>query len=239
MKLPSPSGERARERGVVLAVCLCLAACAPTSVAPSIIRLQPPRDRDSEFQLGVRTGPRLTAVIQSESAGSFNPAVGGTLPPELGAAYELDYTRVVWRQLAVHGGVQAEFFGGLPLPALGLAAGVSYRWQAGIFSIAPAIAGRGATSFAVDLVGGKGHILSADLSLTVSAAGSDRARIGLVPFASLQRTFGPDVTNLFFGGLVVVRFETVEVFGGVGRAWLAPSGPAWNVPLVGVRVGGL
>ncbi|GMU63598.1 MAG: hypothetical protein AMXMBFR34_53610 [Myxococcaceae bacterium] len=238
MKLPSPPGERARERGIVLAVCLCLAACAPTSVAPSIIRLQPPRDRDSEFQFGVRTGPRLTAVTQSENAGGFNPAVGGTMPPELGAAYELDYTHVVWRQLAVHGGVQAEFFGGLPLPALGVAAGVSYRWQAGVFSIAPAIAGRGATSFGFDLVGGAGHILSADLSLTLSAAGSDRARVGLVPFASVQHTLGPNVTSVLFGALVVMRFEAVEVFGGVGRAWISPAGPSWNVPLVGVRVGG-
>ncbi|MEW5737376.1 MAG: hypothetical protein AB1938_00535 [Myxococcota bacterium] len=237
MKLPSPRGAR-RERAVAVIAGLLLASCAPTSVAPSIIRLEAPDDRSSEFQFGVRTGPRITAVVESENAGVFNPSIDGTMPPELGAAYGLDYTRVVWKQLAIHGGVQAEFFGGLPLPALGLAAGLSYRWQVGRVSIAPALAARAATSFGFLFIGGSGHLFAADFSLTLSAAGTDRSRVGLAPFASVQHTLGPNVTSILFGGLMIVRFESVEVFGGVGRAWLSPAGPAWNVPLVGVRVGG-
>jgi hypothetical protein len=160
------------------------------------------------------------------------------MPPGLGAAYGLDDTHIVWRGLAVHAAIQAEFFGGLPLPSLGLGAGLSYRFQAGRISVAPAVAGRAATSFGLALIGGSGHLVSADFSLTLSAAGTDRARLGLVPFANVQHALGPDVTSGLVGALVVVRFGVVELFGGIGRAWMAPAGPAWNVPLVGLRVSG-
>jgi hypothetical protein len=240
MKLPSPPGERARERGATLLLALLtgLCSCAPTSVAPTVIRMAAPAATDTEFHFGLRTGPRIPSVVETVNAGAFSPSIDGTLPPELGAVYEFDYTRVLWRQLALHGSVQAEFFGGIPLPSLGVGLGVSYRWQLGRVSIAPALGGRGATSFGINMIGGTGHFLSGDVSLTLSVAGSDRSRIGLVPFASVQQTFGADVTSAFFGGLVAVRYDMVEVFGGVGRAYLFPAGPAWNVPLVGVRVGG-
>jgi len=240
MKLPSPPGERARQRGATLLLALLagLCSCAPTSVAPTVIRLQAPRDTDTEFQFGLRTGPRVTAVVEANSAGAFAPQTDGPVPPNLGLAYELDYTHVLWRGLAVHGSAQAELFGGLPLPSLGAGAGLSYRWQFGAFSFAPAIAGRGASSFGQNMVGGNGSYLSGDASLTFSVAGGDRSRIGFVPFVSLQQMFGTRATTIYFGGLFVMRYQAVELFAGVGRTYLFSAGPAWNVPLVGIRVGG-
>jgi hypothetical protein len=207
-------------------------------VAPTVIRMAAPADTDTEFHFGLRTGPRIPSVVEANAAGTFNPSVGGLVPPELGAVYEFDYTRVVWRQLALHAGAQAEFFGGIPLPSLGLGVAVSYRWQLGPVSVAPALGGRGATSFGLHLIGGTGHFLSGDFSLTLSVAGIDRSRIGLVPFVSLQQTFGANVTSGLVGGLVAVRYDAVEIFAGVARAYLFPAGPGWNVPMVGVRVGG-
>lgn len=219
--------------------CLALttAACAPTSVAPSILRVAPVHGRESEFQFGVRTGPRIPAASQSIAAGAFTPSTDGIRPPEFGAVYELDYAHRVWRRLVLHAGVVAEFFGGLPLPALGLLAGASYRWEVGPVSLAPALAARGATGLGLNAVGGNDHFVAGEFSLTLSAAGDDASRVGLVPFVSVQRTFQAQATSLLFGGVLVMRFSSTEIYGGLGRAWLV-DGPAWNVPLVGFRVGG-
>lgn len=216
---------------------LTATSCAPTSVAPSVLRVAPVHGRESEFQFGVRTGPRIPAAGRSIAAGSFTPSTDGLRPPEFGAVYELDYARRVWRRLVLHGGVAAEFFGGLPLPALAVLAGASYRWEVGPVSIAPALAARGATGLGLELVGGNDHFVAGEFSLTLSAAGDDASRVGLVPFISVQRTFQAQATSLLFGGVLVMRFSSIELYGGLGRAWLI-DGPAWNVPLVGFRVGG-
>jgi len=205
-------------------------------VAPSIIRLAPTHFDESEFQFGVRTGPRISAVNQAQTSGGFDEQKDGSTLPALSVAYELDYTRVVWRRLALHAGVQAECLGGLPMVGLGLSVGVSYRWELGRLSFAPSLAARGATDFGLlTNGGGPASFVSGDAAFTVSAAGGDLSRLGLAPFVSVQQTFQTQgTTSLFFGGLLVVRFRSVELFGGLGRGYI-PGGPAWNVPLVGLR----
>ena len=223
-----------RLAGALLA--LILTACAPTSVAPSIIRLAPTHNDEAEFQFGVRTGPRVSAVTQAQRSGGFDEQKDGSALPALSAAYELDYTRVVWRRLALHAGVQTECMGGLPMLGMGLSVGVSYRWELGRISFAPAMAARGATDFGlITNGGGPASYVSGDATFTLSAAGTDNSRLGLAPFLSVQQTFqAQGTTSLFFGGLLVVRFRAVEFFGGLGRGYIL-GGPAWNVPLVGLR----
>lgn len=221
-----------------MAVVGFFSACAPTSVAPSIIRLAPTHHDDAEFQFGVRTGPRISAVTQAQSTSGFDAQKDGSALPALGFAYELDYTRIVWRRLALHAGVQTECMGGLPMIGLGVSAGVSYRWELGRVSFAPALAARGSTDFGLVTNGGPASFVSGDASFTISAAGIDESRLGLAPFISVQRTFqAQDTTTIFFGGLLVVRYRTVEIFGGLGRSSVS-GGPAWNVPLVGLRFSG-
>jgi hypothetical protein len=207
-------------------------------VAPSIIRLPPTHLDESEFQFGLRTGPRIASVTQARSSGSFDGQSESDVLTASGVAYEFDYTRLVWRRLAIHAGVQTECLGGLPMPGLGLSVGVSYRWQLGRLSIAPAAAARGSTDFGISTIGGgpASHV-SGDAALTLAVGGDDLSRIGLVPFIGVQRTFqARDTTSLLFGGLFAVRFRAVELFVGLGRG-VIPGGPSWNVPLLGVRFG--
>lgn len=217
-----------------------LVGCAPTSVAPSIIRLPPTHLGESEFQFGVRTGPRIASVNQARSSGGFDGHSESDVISATGVGYELDYTRLVWRRLALHAGVQAECLGGLPMLGLGLSVGVSYRWQLGWLSIAPAAAARGSTDFGITTIGGgpASHV-SGDAALTLSVGADDFSRLGLVPFFGVQQTFqAQDTTSFLFGGLLVVRFRSLELFGGLGRSFI-PGGPSWNVPLLGVRVSNL
>jgi hypothetical protein len=236
--LPLPAGERVGERASLAALSLlCLAACAPTSLAPSIIRYEPLDPNEPEHRLGLRTGPRLSSSLARLEAGTLDRDVGTVAPPEVGLALEYQRTQPFTSGLAVHLGVQAEIFYALPLPGLGVMAGLSWRKQLGSASIAPAIAVRGATDFGIATVTVPGSFIGGDVGVSISAAESDTARIGVTPFFSVWQSLrGSMATVLFTGAMVFARFRMVELLAGFGRMYT--GGAAWNVPLFGVRLGG-
>ena len=215
-----------------------LCACAPTSLAPSIIRYEPLDATEPEHRLGLRSGPRLSASIVKQQSGTLDPEVGTLGPPEVGLSLEYQRTQPFAGGFAAHLGVQAEIFYAVPLPGLGLMAGLSYRKQIGNVSIAPALAVHGATDFGIATATVSGSFVGGDFGLSISAAESDVARIGVTPFVSVWQSFqgGTSQTVFFPGAMVFARFRSVELLAGFGRVYT--GGAAWNVPLLGVRAGG-
>ena len=220
------------------ALAALLSGCAPTLLAPSIIRYQPFDAETSDNRLSVRSGPRLATNLNSLAGGSLDTDEGATLPPELGVAMEYQRMFLVGPDgVALHLGAQAELLAILPAPGLGLMAGLSWRGQLGAVSIAPAVAIRGSTNFGLGVITIPGSQLGADACVTLALAEGKTARLGVTPFFSLTRVFGPsNDTAAFTGALLFVRFLSFEVQMGVGRVFSA--GAAWNVPLLGVRMGG-
>lgn len=211
--------------------------CAPTSIAPSIIRYEPLDPDEPEHRLGLRAGPRLASALARRDSGRLDFEVGTPTPPELGVAVEYQRTQPLGRGLAAHLGVQAELFYGLPLPGIGLMAGLSWRKQLGSVSIAPALALRGATDFGIATATVSGSFAGGDVGVSFSLAESDVARLGLTPFFSIWQSFRGTMDTVFFtGGMLFARFRSVELLMGFGR--LYTGNVAWNVPLLGVRAGG-
>jgi hypothetical protein len=155
----------------------------------------------------------------------------------LGVALEFQRTQPLIGGLAAHFGAQAEVLYALPFPGIGLMAGLSYRHQIGSFSIAPAIAARGATDFGIAVATLEGSYVGGDLSVTISAKEGDTARLGITPFLSVNESFRSGVQDfvLFAGGTLFARFQSVELLVGFGRVF--SGGAAWNVPLLGIRAG--
>lgn len=225
----------------VALLALLLAACAPTALAPSIIRYEPVDPAKGEVRFGVRTGPRLGNAITTRASGAFNGEADSFVPPNLGIAYDFAYTLPITRGFAVHFGAQGEVLYTIPLPAFGAMVGVSYRFQLGRVSIAPALGARGATDFMIGTLATRSSIVSGDASLTISGSDGELTRFGLAPFASVQHTFMPtarsEATTIFVGGLFFAHWKEVELFAGAGRV-ITTAGDHWNVPLIGVRGGG-
>ncbi len=216
---------------------LVLGACAPTSLAPSIIRYEPLNAEEPEHRLSIRSGPRLASALTSLSASTLDTEVGTPTPPELGVALEYQRTQPVGQGFALHAGVQAELFYFLPSPGLGLMGGISWRKQFGTVSIAPAIALRGASDFGISTATPSGSFISGDLGLSISAAEGDTARLGVTPFLSVVQSFRATMDTVFFvGAMLFARFRSFELLVGFGRIYT--GGVAWNVPLLGVRAGG-
>lgn len=214
-----------------------LGACAPTSLAPSIIRYEPLDPDEPENRLSMRSGPRLASALTSLAAGTVDTEVGTAAPPELGVALEYQRTQPLGRGFAFHAGVQAELFYFLPSPGIGLMGGISWRKQLGTVSIAPALAFRGATDFGIATSTPSGSFVSADFGLSISAAEGDTARLGITPFLSVVQSFRATMDTVFFvGAMVFARFRSIELLVGFGRVYT--RGAAWNVPLLGVRAGG-
>lgn len=213
---------------------VALSGCAATTLAPGIVRLAPVDPTRGETYLGVRTGPRITTALVSQRLTSD---LGINEPPELGAAFELQFSRPLVEGLSVHFGAQGEVFFGLPAPAVGAMAGVSWFGRAGPLGVAPALSARGATDFGLGVTTAEGSMVGADLSVTVSLPEGDTAQLGLTPFVSVQRNFGAaEATSFLVGGLVSARFLAVELQVGLGRVFAGNQ--AWNVPMLGVRTGG-
>ncbi len=221
-----------------VALTAALGACAPTSLAPSIIRYEPLDPSEPENRLGIRSGPRLAQSLTTSKSGLLDPEVGTPLPPELGVSIEYQRTQALVGALAFHLGAQCELLYALPFPGIGLMAGLSYRHQVGSFSIAPAVAVRGATDFGISVATAAGSYFGGDVSVTLSAAEGATARLGLTPFLSIWESVRSGTTDLvlFPGAMVFVRFQSVELLVGFGRVFT--GGTAWNVPLLGIRAGG-
>lgn len=220
-----------------LALVVVLGACAPTSLAPSIIRYEPLNPDEPENRLGLRAGPRLAEGLTLAKSGQLDPDIGTPVPPQLGVALEFQRTQTLVGNLAAHFGAQCEVLYALPFPGIGLMAGLSYRHQIGTVSIAPAIAVRGATDFGVAVATVEGSYVGGDLSVTLSAKEGDTARLGVTPFLSINESFRSGVQDfvIFAGGMLFARFQSVELLVGFGRVF--SGGTAWNVPLLGVRAG--
>lgn len=218
---------------------LALAGCAPTSLAPSIIRYEPIDPTVGENRLGIRTGPRLGPSLTQLDARNLDKEVGTPLPPELGVALEYVRLQPLTDNLAVHLGVQAELMYAIPFPGLSAMAGLSYRWQFGNVSIAPSISGRAGTDFGTTIATTPGSFVGGDLGVSLSASEGETARLGVTPFIGLWQGFRPGVASrtVFFPGVMVfVRFGLFELMAGFGRVLVGND--AWNVPLLGVRIGG-
>ncbi|MFT3708476.1 MAG: hypothetical protein QM817_12560 [Archangium sp.] len=229
-------------RGRTWLLCWCfLSACAPTSLAPSLIRYEPLDPEVGENRLGLRTGPRLSSALSKLAAGTLDEDIGTPAPPELGVA--LEYTRLqpLIGNFAFHLGVQAEIFYAIPFPALGAFAGLSHRWQFGSVSIAPAITLRAGSDFGAALITSPAaSTWGGDVGLSLSITESDVARIGVTPFFALWQSYSPSISRLttaaFAGAMLFVRFTQFEILIGLGRVFANNAG--WNVPLLGVRTGG-
>jgi hypothetical protein len=211
--------------------------CAPTSIAPSVIRLEAPEPEATSFRLGLRSGPRVPLAEASIRAGAFRGDNDSFHVPEWSAAYDFALTLPLGRGVGFHAGVQAEFFYPIPMAALGGWVGFSWLFRVGPLAFAPAIAARGASDFGLVSVGGPANLFAGDAAVTISYRVEDRVWIGIIPFAS-QGFAGQalDTQYWFAGGCLMGRVGKVEILGGWGRVWVA-SGPSWNVPLIGIRAG--
>jgi len=222
-----------------------LAGCAPTSLAPSIIRLPPYDAGKREVRLGVRSGPRLSAAISNMDRGLFNGDGGDLDVPNWSLAYDLSFTWPMNDVLALHAGGEGEFYYPIPVPAVGGWGGVSALWRKGRFGFAPALAVRLNTTLGLAPAPffnanspGTGELVSADASCTLSAVGDELSRVALSPFVSVSYLPGHATPGpvWYVGGVFVFRVKKAEVLGGVARVIL-PDGRNWNVPLVGLRAG--
>jgi hypothetical protein len=224
----------------LLASCLLL-SCAPTSVAPSLIRYEPLDPELGENRLGLRTGPRLSSALSKLAAGTLDEDIGTPAPPELGVALEYVRLQPLVGNFALHVGVQAEIFYAIPFPALGAFGGVSHRWQFGNVSIAPAITLRAGSDFGAAIITSPAaSTWGGDVGVSFSLTEGETARIGVTPFFALWQSYSPAISRLttaaFAGAMLFVRFTQFEILIGLGRVFANNAG--WNVPLLGVRTGG-
>jgi len=223
-----------------LAPVLLFAGCAPTTLAPSILRAEPLNPSEPENRFGIRTGPRLGPSISKLKDGTLDEEVGTPIPPELGVALEYSRAQPLWRGLSAHLAVQCEVMYAIPFPGLSASGGLSYRWQFGPVSIAPALAGRAGTDFGISVATTPGSFFGGDFGVSISAAEGDVARLGITPFVSAWRSFDPRTrvldTGFFPGAMLFARFRSYELLVGFGRMFV--GGHSWNVPLIGVRYGG-
>ena len=216
-----------------------IAGCAPTALAPTILRLDAPEPHERQLRLGLRTGPRPSAAIPSFEAQARAPASAPFEPPELGAAFEVTNGFPLGdTDTMLHVVAQAELFPPLPAPAVGLGAGLSHLFRAGRFAFAPGVSVRGSSDFGLKTsVGGPATVVSGDVSLTASVRVEDWLQVGFTPFFAASWVAPPmDRTLLQAGGVAVIRLWRFELLGGLSHAFLA-NGEGWDVPLVGLRVG--
>lgn len=219
--------------------------CAATTLAPSILHFEPVRPDRTQFQVGVRSGPRIAAGYVTKTRGLWAGDEDSFSPMQWGLAWDASVSFPFKSGLALHAGAQLEFIYPLPLPAVGAFVGISQLWTKGRFSIAPSLAARGATDFGVGSVtsaafGARlpGSFVSADAGLTLSVRAHDDVRFGLVPFFTVAKPFSNVVipATIFTGVLVAVRVARLEFSLGFGRV-IAADAVAFNVPLLGVRAG--
>src|SRR5687767_9983292 len=128
---------------VCLAVTLALlgaAGCAPSTLAPTIIRVSPGDPTKTSGMIGVRTGPRISvplAATNSFSGARFHGDSNSFSPPQLSVAYDLGLVKPINASTALHAGAQGEFYYPFPLPGYGVYGGVSHVFRVGNLIITP------------------------------------------------------------------------------------------------------
>jgi hypothetical protein len=234
---------------LVLATALAaLAGCAPTAMGPMVMRLGPGSPDQNLAQMGVRTGPRLSAPVSGSrpfiSEGDrFRGDDASFSTQQWGMTLDAALTWPLTERLHLHTGLQGELFLPLPIPGYGLYSGLSYYVGSERLGLAPAVALRGATDFGLDTRGGPESMFGAEASCAFTLQPEKNVSLGLVPFFSWHTLSSGGVADnaVYYGGVVAARFtwgwlDTVELSGGFGRARVS-SGASWNVPIMGVRGG--
>jgi hypothetical protein len=234
--------------GVVLVAALTsLVGCAPATMSPMVMRLGPGQPGTSIFHAGLRAGPRLSAPLAARTnPDSFDESFSGDnasfSTKQWSLAYDVALTKPLGEKLALHVGVQGEFYYPVPLPGYGLYMGVSSWYGTPNVGVAPALVLRGATDFGLSTRGGPGTILGAEASSTFYLSTEERVAVGLVPFLGIHEVFSREQsrsTLLYYGGAVVMQLplgknDRVELSAGGGRA-KEQGGASWNVPILGGR----
>jgi hypothetical protein len=224
-------------------VLAALCGCAPATMSPMIIRMDPANVGQSTVMLGVRSGPYLSEPLAA-GGGPANDANAFATSQWSPLSYDLSLTRRLNSVLALHVGGQGAFAYPLPIPGYGLYAGMSALFRVGAFSFAPALAARGATDFGIRSTGGPGSIVGGEGTLTLSISPEPDLTIGIIPFAGIHQVWsdaGNDVAY-YYGVVAAVTLtlgpNLLEVSGGAGRAVLpGTTSDGWTVPIMGVRVG--
>lgn len=224
-----------------------LTGCAPATLGPMVMRLGPGNPEQRLWQVGVRTGPRLTASLAGEN--DFDDPFHGDAnvfnTQQWGIAYDAAVTFPLTQRLSLHTGAQGEFFLPLPVPGYGLYAGASYYVGSERLGLAPALSLRGASDFGLrGAKGGPGSILGAEATCAFSVQPESGVSFGVVPFFGWNQVFvpGQNMSALYFGAVVAARVSVgggvdhLELSGGFGRA-RTDNGTSWNVPIMGVRGG--
>ncbi|WP_224242705.1 hypothetical protein [Hyalangium gracile] len=234
-------------RALVLMALAWLVGCAPSTMSPMVIRMGPGHPENSLLHGGLRTGPRLSAPLAART--SFNPSEQNFAGDresfstrQWSMAYDLAITRPLGEKLAMHIGVQGEFYYPVPLPGYGIYGGLSSWYGTPTIGVAPAVVVRGATDFGIESRGGPGTILGTEASASFYFNPEKRVSVGLVPFLGVHQVFSRTdarSTSLYYGGAMVMQFplggkDSIELSGGFGR--VKASGEAgWNAPILGAR----
>lgn len=234
--------------GVVLVAALAsLVGCAPSTMSPMVMRLGPGQPNTSIFHGGLRAGPRLSAPLAArtdpnEIQTQFVGDKASFSPEQWSLTYDLALTKPLSEKLALHVGVQGEFYYPVPLPGYGLYGGLSSWYGTPNVGVAPALVVRGATDFGLSTKGGPGSIVGAEASSTFYFCTEDRVGVGLVPFLGIHEVFSREQSHntlLYYGGAVVMQLplgasDRIELSAGAGRA-KEKGGVSWNVPILGGR----
>jgi hypothetical protein len=232
---------------VLVAALASLVGCAPSTMSPMVMRMGPGKPGTSLFHAGLRTGPRLSAPLAVRTdTNTANDTISGDnssfSTEQWSLSYDLALTKPLGEKLALHVGVQGEFYYPVPLPGYGLYGGVSSWYGTPNVGVAPALVVRGATDFGLSTRGGPGTILGAEASSCFYLNTEDRVGVGLVPFLGIHEIFSREQSHstlLYYGGAVVMQFplgkeERIELSAGAGRA-KELGGVSWNAPIFGGR----
>lgn len=252
----APPGTGAGPRGWAPALAGLLlgvgaGACAPTTLGPHVVRMDPGVPGKTVRSVGLRTGPRLAAQLAprtTSSGGDFSGDANSFNLAQWGIAYDLALSRALTPQDSLHLGVQAEFAFPFPLPGYGVYAGISHLEELGALRVVPALTVHGATDLGLGVVGGPGTQGGVELSATLAFRPGPQVALALVPFAGLNGVIagrpGPTAVargGVYLGGVLALQLWGVtdgrpglELTGGFGRVQ-ASGAPSWNVPLAGVR----
>jgi hypothetical protein len=226
-----------------------LAGCAPTTLSPMVMRMGPGHPKDSYLQVGLRSGPRLSAPLAART--SFNPDEqhfagdnNSFSTRQWSVAYDLALSKPLTEKLSLHLGAQGEIYYPLPLPGYGLYGGVSTWFGGPTYGVAPALVVRGATDFGLNSRGGPGSIFGAEVASTFYFSPEERVALGVVPFLGVHQVFSREdtsATTLYYGAALVMQLplgtrDRLEFSGGAGRV-KASGEPSWNAPIMGGRWG--
>jgi hypothetical protein len=223
--------------------------CAPTTLGPHVLRMDPGVPGRAQRAVGLKTGPRLAAPGTPPSGASTTPFSGdanGVNLSQWGVAYDLALAHALTPQDSVHVGVQAEFAFPFPLPGYGLYGAYSRLEQWGPVRLVPAVTLHGASDLGLGVTGGAGTQGGLELSATLGYRPLPALGLAVAPFLGVNGVTGgrggaQGGASLYLGAVLALVIEGassgrpgLELTGGFGRV-LTPGGPSWNVPLVGVR----